>query len=118
MRMQSQTQAGEPAHRPGDLLPPAIAAAGSQHGFGPEATQTLWDALILDNGAMAQFSHAEFGGSGQWMRGGMLMIGDMLNRELAARVGALCEDLSHWLAEHPESIASSGAVGHARAAQW
>jgi hypothetical protein len=35
-------------------------------------------AVLNGNGGMAQFSHGEFGGSGQWMRGGMTMIGDMV----------------------------------------
>jgi hypothetical protein len=38
---------------------------------------------------MAQFSHPEFGGSGQWMRGGMSMIGDMFNSGLKSRVDSL-----------------------------
>jgi hypothetical protein len=50
---------------------------------------------------MAQFSHAEFGGSGQWMRGGMLMIGDMFNDRLKARVAALCIDVADALGEDP-----------------
>ena len=31
---------------------------------------------------------------GQWVAGGMLMIGDMFNNDLKARVGALCRDLA------------------------
>ena len=84
-----------------------VVEIGKGRGFGAEATRALFDALAAGNGAMAQFSHPEFGGSGQWMRGGMLMIGDMFNRELATRVGTLCEDLSVWFAEHPEAARSS-----------
>jgi hypothetical protein len=43
---------------------------------------------------MAQFSHPELGGMGQWSRGGMIMIGDMFNNGLKSRVDALCNDLS------------------------
>lgn len=32
---------------------------------------------INGNGSMAQFSHPEFSGSGQWMRGGMIMVSDI-----------------------------------------
>ena len=46
---------------------------------------------------MAQFSHPEFGGTGQWMRGGMIMIGDMFNNALKARVEALCNDVAQLL---------------------
>jgi hypothetical protein len=38
---------------------------------------------------MAQFNHPEFAGSGQWMQGGMLMLGDMFNHALKGRVDAL-----------------------------
>lgn len=65
-----------------------------RHGFGPEAAAVLLDALIAGGGGMAQFSHPEFGGAGQWMRGGMSQIGDMFNAALKARVNALCGDLS------------------------
>jgi len=30
-------------------------------------------AVLAGNGSMAQFDHAEFAGSGQWMQGGMIM---------------------------------------------
>jgi hypothetical protein len=43
---------------------------------------------------MAQFNHPELGGMGQWSAGGMLMIGDMFNHALKARVDALCRDLA------------------------
>ncbi len=50
---------------------------------------------------MAQFSHSEFGGSGQWVRGGMVMIGDMFNNELKARVDGLAKELSNAIATAP-----------------
>jgi hypothetical protein len=43
---------------------------------------------------MAQFNHPELGGMGQWAAGGMIMIGDMFNNGLKARVDALCRDLA------------------------
>jgi len=57
---------------------------------------------------MAQFSHPEFGGSGQWMSGGMLMLGDMFDHELKRRVNALCMELSTELPELAGSIESPG----------
>ena len=50
---------------------------------------------------MAQFSHPEFGGSGQWMRGGMTMLGDMFNSALKGRVEALCTEISTILGNQP-----------------
>ena len=43
---------------------------------------------------MAQFSHPELGGAGQWSQGGMTMIGDMFNQGLKRRVDALCSELA------------------------
>jgi hypothetical protein len=64
----------------------------------------MLDAVMNGNGGMAQFSHSEFGGSGQWMRGGMTMIGDMFNNALKGRVDALCGDLSLLVANQPGPI--------------
>src|SRR6202008_1370262 len=41
------------------------------------------------------------GGAGQWMPGGMTMIGDMFNHGLKAKVDGLCSDLSQILATQP-----------------
>ena len=51
---------------------------------------------------MAQFGHPELGGTGQWMRGGMTMVGDMFNASLQARVAALCEDMARLYLDHPD----------------
>lgn len=71
------------------------------HGFSLSAVQHLYQALIKGNGTMAQFSHPELGGNGQWMSGGMIMIGDMFNHGLKARVDALCNDLYGQLQTAP-----------------
>lgn len=47
---------------------------------------------------MAQFNCPELGGSGQWMRGGMIMVGDMFNNNLKSTVDNLCNELSNALA--------------------
>ena len=63
----------------------------------------MWEAIEAGRGDMAQFSHPEFSGSGQWLRGGMVMIGgDMFNRDLSARVGALADDLAQLYDDNPE----------------
>ena len=55
-------------------------------------------AVHRGNGSMAQFSHPEFGGSGQWMRGGMTMVSDLFNTQLKYLVDNVCTDLSNGLA--------------------
>jgi uncharacterized repeat protein (TIGR03803 family) len=42
----------------------------------PAISDGAWTKTVLH---AAQFSHPEFGGSGQWMRGGMIMVSDMFN---------------------------------------
>ncbi|HEY6527606.1 MAG TPA: SHOCT domain-containing protein [Cellvibrionaceae bacterium] len=49
-------------------------------------------------GTMAQFYCQELGGGGQWMQGGMTMVGDMFNTGLKSTVDNLCNDLSNALA--------------------
>lgn len=50
---------------------------------------------------MAQFSHPEFGGNGQWARGGMVMLGDMFNNELKGRVDVLANELASAISTAP-----------------
>ncbi|MEI6557738.1 MAG: hypothetical protein WCO00_04965 [Rhodospirillaceae bacterium] len=72
-----------------------------RHGVAEETGLTLLDALSRSNGTMAQFNLSELGGSGQWMSGGMTMVGDMFNYGLKARVDGLCCDLAALLATAP-----------------
>ena len=62
---------------------------------------TMLQAVVNGNGSMAQFSHPELGGSGQWMRGGMTMVGDMFNYGLKSKVDGLCSELSQLLGQQP-----------------
>jgi hypothetical protein len=76
-----------------DLTPEArqrAAEIASQQGVSADAAETLLRALAYSGGSQAQFSHPELGGMGQWQSGGMIMIGDMFNNGLKARVDALC----------------------------
>jgi len=75
-----------------------------RHGFSNEAVTHMLMAVRDGNAGMAQFTHSEFGGYGQWMRGGMLMLGDMFNHTLKARVDALCVEIADWLAAEPGLI--------------
>ena len=79
----------------------AVDDISRRHGFSSDAVRAMLDAVINGNGTMAQFSHPEFGGSGQWMAGGMLMLGDMFNHGLKSRVDALCQELSTLVANQP-----------------
>ena len=88
-----------------------------RHGFGVGAVESMLESLRRGNGTMAQFSHPEFSGSGQWMRGGMTMVSDMFNKTLASRVDALCTDLVRWLEANPqrdEPAPHGGSDGGAR----
>ena len=76
-------------------------AIAARHGVSPAAARHLRDALARGGGRAAQFSHPELGGLGQWSAGGMIMIGDMFNNGLKARVAALCEDLAPLAGEAP-----------------
>ena len=51
-------------------------------------------------GSMAQFNCPELGGGGQWMRGGMTMVGDMFNNGLKNTVDNLCNELANILANN------------------
>ncbi|MCG6939912.1 MAG: SHOCT domain-containing protein [Thiohalocapsa sp.] len=78
-----------------------VADLSQRHGFSPDAVTHMLFAVLHGNGSMAQFDHPEFAGSGQWMQGGMLMLGNMFDYALKARVDALCNELSNILANQP-----------------
>ena len=91
------------------LTPEGETIAGDlagRHGFSVDAVTQMMYAVLNGNGSMAQFSHPEFGGSGQWMRGGMLMLGDMFNHGLKSRVDALCNEISGIFANQPVPLSS------------
>lgn len=72
-----------------------------RYGVSTDAVMALLQALINGNGTMAQFNHWELGGRGQWMQGGMTLVGDMFNYALKAKVDGLCAELSQLLAQQP-----------------
>ena len=76
----------------------AIADIAQRHGLSREAVLAMLFAVHAGGGTMAQFSIPELGGSGQWMRGGMTMVGNMFDNALKARVDALCGELAQLLA--------------------
>jgi hypothetical protein len=78
-----------------------ITDLAQRYGVSTDAVMALLQALLNGNGTMAQFEHRELGGAGQWMAGGMTMVGDMFNHGLKAKVDGLCSELSQILATQP-----------------
>ena len=64
-----------------------------------DSTVSMLAAVNQGGGSMAQFSCPELG-SGQWMQGGMTMVGDMFNHGLKNTVNNLCGELSNALANN------------------
>ena len=93
----------------------ALAKAERDHGLSAGAVRALWDALARGGGRMAQFSHPDLGGMGQWSGGGMIQIGDMLDHGLKAQVAAACADLA---AAAAQSAARRAAPSGSRQSQW
>ncbi len=77
-----------------------------------DAVTTLLQAVVNGGGTMAQFSHYELGGSGQWMRGGMTMVGDMFNNALKSKVDGLCSELADLAATQPLFAQPAPASGY------
>ena len=78
----------------------------NRFGFSQDAVTHMLLAVVNGNGSMAQFNHGEFGGSGQWMAGGMLMLGDMFNHGLKSRVDGLCQALAQVVSSQPGLLRS------------
>jgi hypothetical protein len=75
-----------------------VSALAGRYALGADAVKLMLDAVARGGGTMAQFNLPEFGGSGQWMRGGMTMVGDMFNNSMKATVDNLCNELAGLLA--------------------
>ncbi len=82
-----------------------VAALAERYAIGVDAVKMMLDAVSRGGGSMAQFNLPELGGNGQWMRGGMTMVGDMFNNSLKATVDNLCNDLSNALNNQPNIFA-------------
>ena len=82
----------------------ALEGIAQRHGVSVDAVLTLLRALTAGQGTMAQFSHPELGGMGQWSQGGMTMVGNMLDVSLKARVDALCTELAALLHAQPSPV--------------
>lgn len=78
-----------------------VTELAQRYGVSTDAVVTLLQALVHGHGTMAQFDHPDLGGRGQWMPGGMVMVGDMFNQALKATVDGLCVALVALLAASP-----------------
>lgn len=89
-----------------------------RYGLSPESAYSMLVSVNNGGGSMAQFSCPELG-SGQWMRGGMTMVGDMFNHGLKNTVNNLCGELSQALANQQIFYpAAAGSGGFGGSNQW
>jgi len=87
-----------------------VTALAQRYGVSVDAVMTLLHALVQGHGTMAQFDHRELGGRGQWMAGGMVMVGDMWNNALKTTVDGLCTALACLVT--PEVVQAQPASSH------
>ena len=69
----------------------------NRYNLSADAVIHMIGAVNNGGGTMAQFNSSELGGSGQWMQGGMTMVGDMFNNGLKNTVDNLCSEISNAL---------------------
>jgi hypothetical protein len=79
-----------------------------RYGVSTDAVKSLLSAVSAGGGTMAQFYIQELGGGGQWMQGGMTMVGDMFNNRLQSVVSGLCAELSALLASQEVFLSVPG----------
>ena len=75
-----------------------ISELAMRYGLSEPAVEQMARAVSNGGGTMAQFNIPELGGGGQWMSGGMTMVGDMFNHGLQNTVANLCGELSNAMA--------------------
>ncbi|MFK7945502.1 MAG: SHOCT domain-containing protein [Paracoccaceae bacterium] len=75
-----------------------ITSLSQRYGLSEAAVEHMARAVSNGGGSMAQFNVPELGGNGQWMAGGMTMVGDMFNHGLQATVSNLCGELANAMA--------------------
>lgn len=93
-----------------------VNSVAQRYNLSQDAVLHMLIAVNNGGGTMAQFNCPELGGFGQWMPGGMTMVGDMFNYGLKATVNNLCQELADGLATtHVFPVLPAGTVG---SAQW
>ena len=97
----------------------AVADIAARYQLSTDAVIAMLYAVNSGGGTMAQFSIPELGGSGQWMRGGMTMVGNMFDNALKARVDSLCNELSQLLATTTVfPVVAGAAAGSYTSGNW
>jgi hypothetical protein len=100
----------------------AVQALAQRYGVSVDAVLALLFAVNNGGGTMAQFYHPDLGGGGQWMQGGMTMVGDMFNGRLQYTVSGLCSELSTLLRNQqvflPPPPAEPGSFGMMSSNSW
>ena len=93
-----------------------VNSVAQRYNLSTDAVIHMLVAVNNGGGTMAQFNCPELGGGGQWMQGGMTMVGDMFNYGLKATVDNLCRELANGLANlQVFPIIPAGTPG---SAQW
>jgi hypothetical protein len=87
-----------------------IQEIASRYRLSENAVMLMLDSVSLGGGTMAQFNISELGGGGQWMQGGMTMVGDMFNYSLKTTVNNLCGELSQLM--YSQNIFEQPAAGN------
>ena len=90
----------------------------NRYGASIDAVSMMLDSVLRGNGTMAQFNIYELGGSGQWMRGGMTMVGDMFNYQLKSKVDGICGDLSSAIVDQNMQVVPPPPAGSRNSSQW
>jgi putative oligomerization/nucleic acid binding protein len=90
----------------------AVQSLAQRYGVSTDAVTTLLFAVSAGGGTMAQFYHPELGGGGQWMQGGMTMVGDMFNGRLQSTVSGLCAELSSLLGSQQVFLPAPASTGN------
>lgn len=75
-----------------------VNSLSARYNLSHDAVMHMLNAVNNGYGTQAQFYCQELGGAGQWMRGGMTMVGDMFNHGLKMTVDNLCNELANGLA--------------------
>jgi hypothetical protein len=72
----------------------ALKGIAERYGVSQGAVEHLLTAIIAGQTTQAQFNHPDLGGMGQWSQGGMIMVGDMFNNGLKAKISDICSELA------------------------
>ena len=101
---------GPVMHATHDPASADLEAIAAETGFSVDAVRAMARSIAHGGGRMGQFDHPAFGGPGQWMDGGMLMISDPFDQALKQRIARLCARLAERGAVDAGSTASAPSV--------